>query len=287
MSKKAVFLDRDNTLMQDPGYLSDPEGVRLLPGVELAVKSLAKAGFKLVVVTNQSGVARGLLTEETLEKVHAELRRQLAEQNAHLDAIYYCPYHPEGVVEQYAVESDLRKPKPGMLRRAADEMDIDVEASWMVGDSSCDIEAGQRAGCRTIRVRRPGEPGKAGKAVKDDEDAQADFTVRNLVDAARVILREGMRTPADVAEAGGPEPAATVAPQVEPARPATPTTPTAFSPMRFVGMLAQVLAVAALIVAVVMAFVAPVARAQLWATLAVTFQVAALTFLTLGRNEGP
>jgi D-glycero-D-manno-heptose 1,7-bisphosphate phosphatase len=185
MAGKAVFLDRDNTVIQDPGYLSDARGVKLLPGVELAMKSLVQAGYKLVIVTNQSGIARGLLTEEALEKIHAEMRRQLAEHGAHYDALYYCPYHPEGTVEQYARDSDLRKPQPGMLRKAARELDLDLSESWMVGDSARDIEAGQRAGCKTVRVRtRPGRHAPPG-----DEDVQADYTVRNLVDAARVILR--------------------------------------------------------------------------------------------------
>ncbi len=188
MAGKAVFLDRDNTVIQDPGYLSDARGVKLLPGVELAMKSLVQAGYKLVIVTNQSGIARGLLTEETLEKIHAEMRRQLAEHGAHYDALYYCPYHPEGTVEEYAKDSDLRKPQPGMLRKAARELDLDLSESWMVGDSARDIEAGQRAGCKTVRVRtRPGRHAPPGE--EEDEDVQADYTVRNLVDAARVILR--------------------------------------------------------------------------------------------------
>lgn len=188
MACKAVFLDRDNTLIEDPGYISDPKVVTLLPGVELALKSLTQCGYKLVVVTNQSGIARGLLTEETLEKIHAELRRQLSDRGAHLDAIYYCPFHPEGTIEEYAKESDLRKPQPGMLELGAKELDIDLSQSWMVGDSARDIEAGQRAGCKTIRVRsRPDHHATPG--LEDDEDVQADYTVRNLVDAARVILR--------------------------------------------------------------------------------------------------
>jgi len=147
-------------------------------------------------VTNQSGVARGLLTQETLEKMHAELRRQLAEHGARLDGLYYCPFHPEGTVEEFAKDSDLRKPKPGMLLLAAEELEIDLSSSWMVGDSARDIEAGQRAGCRTIRVRtRAGHHTTPG--VEDDEGVQADYTVRNLVDAARVILR----SPAQAEEA--------------------------------------------------------------------------------------
>lgn len=188
MANKAVFLDRDNTLIEDPGYLSDPAAVRLLPGVDLAIKSLAQCGYKTVVVTNQSGIARGLLTEEALERIHGEMRRQLAERGAHLDAIYYCPFHPEGTVEQYAKDSDLRKPKPGMLLKAAKDLDIDLSASWLVGDGARDIEAGQRAGCRTVRVRtKPSQRMMPGE--ESDESVQADHTVRNLVDAARVILR--------------------------------------------------------------------------------------------------
>jgi len=194
MANKAVFLDRDNTVIEDPGYLSDPDAVKLLPGVELAIKSMAQAGYKIVIVTNQSAIARGLLTEETLEKIHAEMRRQLAEHDAHYDALYYCPYHPEGTVEPYAKDSELRKPQPGMLIRAGKELDLDVSQCWMVGDSARDIEAGQRAGCRTVRVRTRGSHHAVGGEMSD-EDVQADYTVRNLVDAARVILRSPTSAP--------------------------------------------------------------------------------------------
>lgn len=218
MASKAVFVDRDKTLMEDPGYISDPQAVKLLPGVELAIKSLNQAGYKVIVVTNQSGVARGLLTEQTLEEIHAELRRQLHAKGVHLDGIYYCPYHPEGTVEQYAQDSPLRKPKPGMLLKAAEELDIDLKASWMVGDSARDVEAGMRAGCRTIRVRvRSQKPDSAAASWDDDESVQSDFTVRNLVDATRVILREGpQKEPAPPAEeTKAPAPAAQAAPQPE------------------------------------------------------------------------
>ena len=183
MGERCIFLDRDNTIMEDPGYLSDPGAVRLLPGVDLALQSLVRAGYKLVVVTNQSAVARGLLSEESLERIHNELRRQLNERDVHLIAIYHCPYHPEGTIEEYARESEDRKPNPGMLLRAASEHNIDLVNSWMIGDSPSDVEAGQRAGCKTIRVRTKGTDAQ-------DEDSQADYTVRNLVDAARVILNE-------------------------------------------------------------------------------------------------
>ena len=185
MPNKAVFLDRDNTLIEDTGYLADPEGVRLLPGVELALKSLEQAGYYLVVVTNQSGIARGLLTEDALEAIHERMVESLARKGAHIDEIYYCPYHADGTVAQYAVDSDLRKPNPGMLLQAAEDLDVDLSASWMVGDSPRDIEAGQRAGCRTIRIRTPHED----QPDSTQEEFVADHTVRNLVEAARVILR--------------------------------------------------------------------------------------------------
>jgi D-glycero-D-manno-heptose 1,7-bisphosphate phosphatase len=216
MANKAVFLDRDNTLIEDPGYLSDPADVKLLPGVDLAVKSLRQGGYKVVVVTNQSGIARGLLTEERLEEIHAELRRRLDERGATLDAIYYCPYLPDAPVEQYAVDSDLRKPKPGMLLAAAKDLDLDLHNSWVIGDRPRDVEAGRRAGCRTVRIRTP-RTSAAGEGHEDP--VLADYTVRNLVDAARVVLREGDRGPAEAAGARegaeeprpAPEPTPTVA----------------------------------------------------------------------------
>jgi len=185
MADKCVFLDRDRTIIEDPGYLTDPDAVKLLPGVELALRSLAQVGFKLIVVTNQSAIARGLLTEDGLEQIHDEMRRQLSQRGVELDAVYYCPYHPEGTVEKYTRVSADCKPSPGMLLKASKDLQIEMSESWMVGDSPRDIEAGQRAGCRTIRVRHKGDG-----ASEQDEDVQADFTVRNLVDAARVILRE-------------------------------------------------------------------------------------------------
>jgi len=184
MAEKCVFLDRDGTIIEDTGYLNDPADVRLLPGADVALRSLADAGFKLVVVTNQSGIARGTITEDQLGEIHAEVRRQLADRGAHVDEIYYCPYHPEGSVKIYTRESEDRKPAPGMLLRAAEELDVDLSQSWMVGDTPSDVEAGRRAGCRTVRIRLKGE------SPATTPEGSADYVVRNVVDAARVILRE-------------------------------------------------------------------------------------------------
>ncbi len=189
MPDKAVFVDRDNTLIEDPGYISDPAAVKLLPGVELALKSLHGAGYKVIICSNQSGVARGMFSEQTLGEIHRELERQLDAKGARIDAIYYCPYHPQGSVDEYVKESHLRKPAPGMLLDASRAHDIDLQQSWMVGDSTRDIQAGQRAGCRTVLLRRP-EAAAEEPSEAEEGGARADFVVRNLVDAARVIIRE-------------------------------------------------------------------------------------------------
>lgn len=155
MSDKAIFFDRDDTLIEDPGYINSPEQVKLLTGVPGALIDLKALGYKLVVITNQSAVARGIVTEKVLGDIHKRLEQLLAEENAFLDGIYYCPYHPKGVVKKYRQESEFRKPNPGMLLKAAEEMDLDLDQSWCVGNSSSDIEAGLRAGCKTILIDIP------------------------------------------------------------------------------------------------------------------------------------
>ena len=182
MGNKAIFLDRDDTLIDDPSYINHPDQVELLPGVCEALVQLRKMGYKLIVVSNQSGVARGIVSEEVLELIHQRLRELLARENAHLDAIYYCPYHPEGVIEDFRAESDLRKPNPGMLLRAADELDIDLEASWMIGDSYRDVTAGKRAGCKTILINSPAKP-----VVRKQTDPIPNKEAVNIKEAANII----------------------------------------------------------------------------------------------------
>lgn len=139
--KPAVFLDRDGVLLDD--------ALDVMPGAPEALRALHDAGFALVVVTNQTVVSRGLATEEEVAEVHRRLREQLPE----LDAFYVCPHHPNADVERYRVECDCRKPRPGLLLRAADELDLDLAKSWMVGDRVSDVAAGAAAGCRTILLR--------------------------------------------------------------------------------------------------------------------------------------
>jgi len=185
MPKAAVFWDRDNTLMADPGYLSDPYQVALLPGAAEALRRASAAGYENIVVSNQSGVARGLFDEPTLERIHDRLCALLAAEGARLDAIYYCPYLPgdEAVVEQYRQDSDLRKPKPGMLVKASLERRIDLPASWSVGDALRDVQAGRAAGCRTILLHTDSEPKPA-----DAKDPAVDFIARSPVEAVEIIL---------------------------------------------------------------------------------------------------
>jgi len=152
MQSRAIFLDRDGTLIEDPGYLDDPDKVRLLPGATEAVCMLRELGFRVIIVSNQSGVARGLFDEQALTAVHDRAAELMAQEGAHLDAAYYCPFlaGSEAKVADYRVDSPLRKPQPGMLLQAAEEHELDLAASWMIGDALSDVEAGARAGCSTI-----------------------------------------------------------------------------------------------------------------------------------------
>jgi D,D-heptose 1,7-bisphosphate phosphatase len=184
MPNKAIFLDRDDTLIEDPGYISRPEQVKLLKGVDKRLIELKSMGYKLVVISNQSGVARGLVSEKTLDEIHNRLKQLLAEKGAALDRIYYCPYHPNGVIKKYRKDSDWRKPKPGMLLTAASEMDIDLTQSWMIGNSIRDIEAGLKAGCKTILVNHPShyEQLKLG-------DPAPDYRAVNIKEAVNIIKK--------------------------------------------------------------------------------------------------
>ncbi|MGI9060963.1 MAG: D-glycero-alpha-D-manno-heptose-1,7-bisphosphate 7-phosphatase [Ktedonobacteraceae bacterium] len=152
MVKKAVFLDRDGTLVYPRHYPAQPEDLRLYEGIEGPLRMLQEADFCLVVITNQAGIARGYFTEADLARMHAYLTDELTRLHVHLDGIYYCPHHPKGVIPDLAIHCSCRKPQPGMLLQAADDLTLDLRHSWFVGDILDDIEAGNRAGCRTILV---------------------------------------------------------------------------------------------------------------------------------------
>lgn len=152
MKDRALFLDRDGTLVHARHYPSRPDQLMIYDGIGEGLRALQAAGFRLVVVTNQAGIARGYFTEEDLDAMHQHLRGEMARMGVWLDAIYYCPHHIDGAIPALAVHCECRKPRPGMLRRAATDLRLDLERSWLVGDILDDIEAGRRAGCRTVLV---------------------------------------------------------------------------------------------------------------------------------------
>ncbi|HEU4326478.1 MAG TPA: HAD family hydrolase [Roseiflexaceae bacterium] len=152
MKHRAVFLDRDGTLVHARHYPSRPEELLLYDGIGAGLRRLQAAGWKLIVITNQAGIARGYFDESALTRMHDHLRAELARAGVQLTAIYHCPHHPEGVVPGLAVHCECRKPEPGMLPRAAREHALDLHRSWFVGDILDDVEAGNRAGCRSILV---------------------------------------------------------------------------------------------------------------------------------------
>lgn len=154
--QRAIFLDRDGTINKYVGFLRKTEDFELLDGVVEAIKRINASGYLAIVVTNQPVVARGEVNYEELDEIHKKMETLLGNAGAYLDKIYYCPHHPHkgyaGERQELKIECECRKPKPGMLIRAAEDFNIDLEKSWMVGDSQTDIEAGNAAGCRTILI---------------------------------------------------------------------------------------------------------------------------------------
>jgi len=170
----AVFLDRDGTIMRDVHYCCDVRNVEILPGVAPGIKLLNDSGFRVVVATNQSGIGRGLLDEEVLRRIHQRMLLRLLREGAMVDAIYHCPHGPDDGCE-------CRKPRAGLLRRAAQELGLDLERSFMVGDSLRDIEAGREAGCRTAIV-------SSDPYAWENQGTRPDFVGRDFLDVAMWII---------------------------------------------------------------------------------------------------
>jgi histidinol-phosphate phosphatase family protein len=144
----AVFVDRDGTVIEELGYLSDPDKVQLVPNAARSISKLNKMGIPVVVISNQAGVARGLFTAGDLDRVHERVMKLLAAEDALVDAAYYCPHHPD-----YDVQCTCRKPKPGLLLKASEELGIELKQSFMVGDRLIDMQAGKAAGASTVFLR--------------------------------------------------------------------------------------------------------------------------------------
>ena len=152
MSQSALFLDRDGTLVQPRHYPRRPGDLCIYEGLGPGLRRLQALGLRLVVITNQAGLARGYFTEAELAAMHAFLTAELAALGVRVDGIYHCPHHPDGVVAALARRCACRKPEPGMLLAAARDLNLDLRRSWFVGDILDDVEAGNRAGCRTVLV---------------------------------------------------------------------------------------------------------------------------------------
>lgn len=173
--RRFVILDRDGTIIQEREYLADPGGVELIPGAASAIRDLASLGLGLTVITNQSGVGRGVFDPETLDRIHERMGEFLANEGVKLEGIYVCPHHPDG-------GCPCRKPKLGLMNQAVRDHGFDPGESFVIGDKTLDIEFGKAAGSTTILVRTG-----YGAEVEAAGNASADYVVRDLAEAAQVI----------------------------------------------------------------------------------------------------
>jgi len=178
--RKAVFLDRDGTIAKDVSYCRRPEDFELLPGATEGIRLLNENGYKVIIITNQSGIGRGYFTEVVLKDIHKKMMAVLAVSGAYIDDIYYCPHLPED-------DCDCRKPKPGMVIKAVREHDINIAESYFIGDKIQDIETGQAIACRTVLISSPAEVGIS----PPDIFVQPDHVASNLVQASRWIIERG------------------------------------------------------------------------------------------------
>lgn len=183
MLNKAIFLDKDGTLVEDVPYNVNPELIVLASGAGESLRLLHQQGFQIIVVSNQSGVARGYFAEAALIPVEQRLQQQLTAYGVPLAGFYYCPHHPDGIVAPYAIACSCRKPQPGLITRAAVELEIDLAQSWFVGDILHDVAAGRAAGCRTILIDNGNET-----EWELSPQRLPHHLVDNLLEAAQVIL---------------------------------------------------------------------------------------------------
>jgi D-glycero-D-manno-heptose 1,7-bisphosphate phosphatase len=192
--KPAVFLDRDGTVIEEVHYIADPAHVRVLPGAADAIRSLHAAGYACVLITNQSAVGRGIAPPESIGLVQHEVERQLTAAGASIDGFYFCTEPPQSS-DRATIDHPDRKPGPGMLLRAARELDLDLGRSWMVGDMLSDLLAGRNAGCRAVILVRTGH----GARSEPEAGPSADHVADDLAAAAGHILRTTGAAPRDVA----------------------------------------------------------------------------------------
>jgi D-glycero-D-manno-heptose 1,7-bisphosphate phosphatase len=187
--RRAVFIDRDGTISEEVGYINHPSRFRVFPYSAAAIKLLNDNGWLAIVVTNQAGVARGYFAEDMIQTIHETLKQEMAATDARIDAIYYCAHHPSVGDPPYRVDCDCRKPKPGLIRRAADEFDIDLAESWMVGDRYSDIELARNAGVNSAFVMSGYGRGEW-EHQRQSWNHQPDLIANHLLEAVKRIIDE-------------------------------------------------------------------------------------------------
>ena len=239
MKRPAVFFDRDNTLIACDEYLGDPSKVCLVEGAADAVARARELGYATVIISNQSGVARGYFSEEAVHAVNARLDEMLADANprAVIDRHEFCPFHPDASIDKYRKESELRKPGPGMILRAAEALALDLSRSWVIGDAPRDIEAGHAAGCRTILFTDSSL--KASPAALTEKKIEPDYVCTTLAEAMEFIARntpassqdnedDAPSPPAETGDGGDEEmttPRGATTPATSPDEPSKPAQP--------------------------------------------------------------
>ena len=183
---KAVFLDRDNTIILDKGYTHKIEDLHFLPKAIDGLKILHEAGYALIIITNQSGIARGMYTEQQYKEFRDNMHAKLLQQGIMIKDEFFCPHHPEKGIGEYKIDCDCRKPKPGMLEKAIEQQSIDRKKSWTIGDKAADIEAGLAAGTRAIGIL------SRESSREELEAAGAEFVCNNLEESAQYILEKDL-----------------------------------------------------------------------------------------------
>jgi D-glycero-D-manno-heptose 1,7-bisphosphate phosphatase len=183
--KKAVFVDKDGTLIKDIPYNVDPERIELYDKAAQSLKALKENGFMIVLISNQSGVAKGYFEEIALKGVEEKIQKELAGEDVQFDAMFFCPHHPEGIIEAYSKDCECRKPRPGMILNASKQFGIQLKHSWMIGDILHDVEAGNRAGCKTILINNGNET-----EWRINSNRLPTRVASSIADAANLILSE-------------------------------------------------------------------------------------------------
>jgi D-glycero-D-manno-heptose 1,7-bisphosphate phosphatase len=190
MKRPAVFIDRDGTISEEVGYVNHPSRFRLFPYSSEAIRILNDAGWLAIVITNQAGVARGYFSEDVIHKIHDQLTRDLQNESAKIDAIYYCAHHPSVGDPPYRLDCDCRKPKPGLIQQAASDFEIDLEASWMAGDRYSDVELAHNAGLRSAFVLSGYGRGEW-EYQRQAWAHRPDLVCENLLEAVKSIVNHG------------------------------------------------------------------------------------------------